>query len=126
MDLKHPEQIDKAFRSFLRARSLKLATLTLTLPQAFDAMARSGRSTVIFKWDMDVVRHVLPAGTWSFVCWDAAGYDAFKAAVEGTPAFATMRTKQPAETRISLERAASRPDMLRPPPDVRQMWWGVM
>jgi hypothetical protein len=124
MLLKDSSQVEKEFRSFLRARPLKLSSLTL--PIAFDAMAEfwtttrfsnvlteggdgiacyqdvtdHGRGTrleigfirllrlqsdcslppspvhrlrlrICYKWDMDVIKHLLPAGTWSFACWDS-------------------------------------------------------
>jgi len=140
----HAAQVEKAFRSFLRARASKLATLTL--PEAFDAMAAfwaagkdgagiaayqdvtdHGRGTrleigfdkivqsapdrtacrlrlrlrVCYKWDMDVIRHVLPAGVWSFTCWQAAEFDAFRQAVLDTAGFSFMHGKKPAEVNIT-------------------------
>lgn len=176
---KDSSQVEKEFRSFLRARSIKLSSLTL--PIAFDAMAEfwttnrfsnvlaedgdgiacyedvtdHGRGTrleiglvrllrfpsdsslapspvhrlrlrICYKWDMDVIKHVLPAGTWSFACWDAGELDAFKRAIFGTAGFSTMREKKPAEVNASFETVTSVPHLLKPELGARQMWWGVM
>lgn len=176
---KNSSQIEKEFRSFLRAKSLKLSSLTL--PIALDAMAEfwtttrfsnvldedgdgiacyedvtnHGRGTRIeiglvrllriasdgsstplpthrlrlrlcYKWDMDVIKHVLPAGTWSFACWDATELDAFKQAIFNTAGVSTMREKMPAEVNASFDSVTSVPHVLKPEPGVRQMWWGVM
>lgn len=179
MLLKDSSHVEKEFRSFLRAKSLKLSSVNL--PIAFDVMAEfwttnrfsnilaedgdgiacyeditdHGRGTrlevglvrllrlpsdfilapspvlrlrlrVCYKWDMDVVKHVLPAGTWSFVCWDERELNAFKQAIFSTAGFATMREKKPAEVNVSLQTVTSVPQQLRPEPGARQMWWGVM
>lgn len=179
MLLKDSSQIEKEFRSFLRAKSLKLSSLTL--PIAFDAMAEfwisneftdvlaedgdgiacyedvtdHGRGTrleigivrllrlpsdglfasspvyrlrlrVCYKWDMDVIKHVLPAGTWSYACWDARELNPFKQAIFDTAAFSTMREKKPAEVNALLDTVTSVPHQLKPQPGSRQMWWGVM
>lgn len=179
MPQKSPLQVEKELRSFLRSKSLKLASLTL--PQAVDAMVEfwtgnrdfevlspngdgiaayqdvtdHGRGTrleiglvrllrassessevpfpahrlrlrLCYKWDMDVIRDVLPAGTWSFACWDGRELDAFKQAIFDTPGFSTMREKEPAEVNISFGTVSSVPHVLKPEPATRQMWWGVM
>lgn len=179
MLLKDSSHVEKEFRSFLRAKSLKLSSLTL--PIAFDVMAEfwatngfsnvlaedgdgiacyedvtdHGRGTrleiglvrllrlpsdailapsqvhrlrlrVCFKWDADVVKHVLPAGTWSFACWDARELSAFKQAIFATAGFATMREKKPSEVSASFETVTSVPHQLTPEPGARQMWWGVV
>ena len=181
-------QVEKAFRTFLRARSLKLSSLTL--PIGFDAMAEfwttsrfsnvlvevgdgiacyedvtdHGRGTrleiglvrllrlppedietpvpahglrlsswpvhrlrlrVCYKWDVDVIKHVLPAGTWSFACWDFHQFGSFKQAVFNTAGFSTMAHKKPAETNVSFDIVSAVPNELKPVVDARQMWWGV-
>lgn len=176
---KDSSQVEKEFRSFLRARSLKLSSLTL--PIAFDAMAEfwtanrfsnvlaedgdgiacyqdltdHGRGTrleiglvrllrlppdgslaaspvhrlrlrICYKWDMDVIKHVLPAGTWSFACWDARELDAFRQVISNTAGFTTMREKKPAEVNASFETVTPLRHLLKPEPGARQMWWGVM
>lgn len=180
---KDPFQVEKEFRSFLRARSLKLSSLTL--PTAFDAMAEfwtisrfsnvltedrdgiacyedvtdHGRGTrleiglvrllrlpcegsevegsevpspvhrlrlrVCYKWDMDVIKHVLPAGTWSFACWDFQEFESFKQTVLSTAGFSAMRHKRPAEANVSFDVVSAVPSELKPAVDSRQMWWGV-
>lgn len=179
MFLKDSSQVEKEFRSFLRAKSLKLSSLNL--PLALDAMAEfwttnkfsnvlaedgdgiacyedvtdHGRGTrleiglvrllrlpsdtisapsqvhrlrlrVCYKWDMDVIKHVLPAGTWSFACWDAKELNVFKQAIFDTAGFSTMREKKPAEVNALLETVTSVPHQLKPEPGARQMWWGVI
>ena len=84
------------------------------------------RLRLCYKWDIDVIRPVLPAGTWSYACWDAGELDAFKQAIFDTPGFSTMREKKPAEVNVSFETVSSVPHMLTPEPAARQMWWGVM
>jgi hypothetical protein len=79
-----------------------------------------------YKWDMDVIKHVVPAGTWSFACWNERELDAFKQAIFNTAGFSTMREKKPAEVNALFETVASVPHVLKPEPGVRQMWWGVM
>jgi hypothetical protein len=44
---------------------------------------------------MAVIKNVLPAGTWSFACWDGIELDAFSQAVFNTSAFSAMREKSP-------------------------------
>lgn len=78
------------------------------------------------QWDMDVVKYVLPAGTWSFACWDPAELETFKRAVFDTPGFSAMRDKKPAEVNVWFETISSLPHMLNPEPETRQMWWGVL
>jgi hypothetical protein len=176
---KNALQVEQAFRSFLRLKSLKLTALTL--PQAFEAMAEfwvserdfdvlaqngdgiacyedvtnHGRGTrleiglvrllrvesdgaqvrwpvhrlrlrLCYKWDMDVIKYVLPAGTWSFACWDPVGLDTFKRSVFDTAGFSAMRDKKPAEVNVSFETISSLPHILKPEPEMRQMWWGVL
>ena len=178
MLLKDSSQVEKEFRSFLRARSLKLSSMTL--PIAFDAMAEfwtanrfcnvlaengdgiacyeditdHGRGTrleiglvrllrlpsegsealspvhrlrlrVCYKWDMDVIKHVLPAGTWSFACWDFLEFESFKQTVLNTASFSAMRHKMPAEANVSFDIVSAEPNKLKPPVEARQMWWGV-
>lgn len=172
-------QVEKEFRSFLRARSLKLSALTL--PTAFDAMAEfwttrrfsdipaedgdgiacyedvtdHGRGTrleigivrllrlpsegseapsqahrlrlrVCYKWDMDVIKHVLPGGTWSFACWHFQEFESFKQTVHSTAGFSTMRDKKPAEANVSFDTVSPVLSVLKPAGDARQMWWGVL
>ncbi|GGY41277.1 hypothetical protein GCM10007387_24020 [Pseudoduganella albidiflava] len=179
MLIKESSQVEKEFRSFLRAKSLKLSSLNL--PTAFDAMAEfwtatrfcnvlaedgdgiacyegvtdHGRGTrleiglvrllrlpfdpilapspvhrlrlrICYKWDMDVIKHVIPAGTWAFACWDANELSAFKQAIVNTAGFSTMRGKKPAEVTALLETVTSVSHQLKPEPGARQMWWGVM
>lgn len=171
-------QVEKEFRSFLRARSLKISSLTL--PIAFDSMAEfwttsrfsnvraedgdgiacyedvtdHGRGTrleiglvrllrltpeaaevpspvhrlrlrVCYKWDMDVIKHVLPAGTWSFACWDFQEFNSFKQTVLSTAGFSAMRHKRPVEANVSFDIVSAVPSELKPESDARQMWWGV-
>lgn len=181
-------QVEKQFRIFLRARSLKISSLTL--PIAFDAMAEfwattrfsnvlaedgdgiacyedvtdHGRGTrleiglvrllrlpsedveassplhgielrswpvhrlrlrVCYKWDMDVIKHVLPTGTWSFACWDCQEFESFKQAVLNTAGFSAMAHKKPAEANVSFDTVSAVPSELKPAVDARQMWWGV-
>jgi hypothetical protein len=171
-------QVEKEFRSFLRARSLKLSSLTL--PIAFDAMAEFWttnrfsnvlaedgdgiacyedvtdygrgmrleiglvrllrlpsdgseaplpvhrlRLRVCYKWDMDVIKHVLPAGTWSFACWDSQEFESFKQTVVSPAGFSAMRHKKPAEANVSFDIVSAVPGELKPSVDARQMWWGV-
>jgi hypothetical protein len=75
---------------------------------------------------MDVIKHVLPAGTWSFACWDAKELNVFKQAIFDTAGFSTMREKKPAEVNALLETVTSVPHQLKPEPGARQMWWGVI
>jgi hypothetical protein len=179
MLLKDSSQVEKEFRSFLRARPLKLSSLTL--PIAFDAMAEfwtttrfsnvlteggdgiacyqdvtdHGRGTrleigfirllrlqsdcslppspvhrlrlrICYKWDMDVIKHLLPAGTWSFACWDTRELDAFKQAIFDTVGFSRMREKKPAEVNTSFDTVTSVLHLPKPEPGAGQMWWGVM
>jgi hypothetical protein len=179
MLIKDSSQVEKEFRSFLRAKSLKLSSLDL--PIAFDVMAEfwaatkfsnvlaedgdgiacyedvtdHGRGTrleiglvrllrlpsdatltpspahrlrlrICYKWDMDVIKTVLPAGTWSFACWDAREFSAFKQAISETVGFSSMREKKPAEVSVLLDIVTSMPYQLKPEPGARQMWWGVM
>lgn len=84
------------------------------------------RLRICYKWDMNVIKNVLPAGTWSFACWDASELDAFKKAIFDTAGFSAMREKKPAEVNASFETVASVPNVLKPEPEARQMWWGVM
>lgn len=178
MLLMESSQVEKEFRLFLRARSLKLSSLTL--PIAFDAMAEFWTSNrypnvladdgdgiacyedvtdhgrgmrleigivrllrlpsedreapspahrlrlrVCYKWDMDVIKHVLPAGTWSFVCWDFQKFELFKQTVLSTVGFSAMRHKKPAEANVSFDIVSTVPSELKPVVDARQMWWGV-
>lgn len=178
MPQNNPLLVEKQFRAFLGARSLKLASLTL--PQAFDAMAAfwievrdfevlaengdgiacyqdvtdHGRGTrleigfvrilrvapedsglawpahrlklrVCFKWDRDVISKVLPAGSWSFACWNIGEFESFKRSLVDTAGFSVMREKTVAEANVLLDTIASQPRMLQPEAD-RQMWWGVM
>jgi len=173
-----PVNVEKAFRSFLRTKSLTLASLTL--PQAFDAMtefwgrhkdfdvlaqdgdgiacyediSNHGRGTrleigivrllrvasdrdlppwpahrlrlrLCYKWDADVVQHVLPAGTWAFACWETERFDAFRQSVFETRGFCTMRDKKPAEVNVSFDTISSQSHVLTPEVQARQMWWGV-
>ncbi|QKY03924.1 hypothetical protein G3257_17795 [Janthinobacterium lividum] len=83
------------------------------------------RLRLCYRWDMDVITKVLPAGTWSFACWDAAELNLFKQSVFDTPGFATMVGKKPAEVSVSFDTVSSLPHMLKPEPEARQMWWGV-
>ena len=141
-------QVEKAFRSHLRSRAIKLSSLDL--PQAFEAMRaywasgadagilvpdgdgiaacqevtdhRRGtrleigfdrllpiardqvavrlRLRVCYKWDREVIQHVLPGGMWSFTCWNAAAFDAFRTTVLNTAGYSTMQGKPPAEVNI--------------------------
>jgi hypothetical protein len=179
MPRRSPIHVEKEFRSYLRSKSLKLASLTLpeavetmaefwTSHRDFDVLAQNGdgiaayeevsdhgrgtrleiglvrllrassdssdvpwpahrlRLRLCFKWDMDVIKYVLPAGTWAFACWDTRELDAFKRAVFETPAFSTMREKKPAEVTVSFDTVSSVPHMLTPQPESRQLWWGVI
>jgi len=162
-------QVEKNFRTFLHAKSLKLSSLTL--PIAFDAMAefwttirfshvlaedgdgiacyedvtdhgpgtrleiglvrllrlpsedveassplhglglRSWpvhrlRLRICYKWGMDVIKHVLPAGTRSFACWDCQEFESFKQTVLNTAGFSAMAHNKPAEANISFDTKA--------------------
>lgn len=83
------------------------------------------RLWVCYRWDMDVVKYVLRAGTWSFTCWDAAQIDEWARSVQTTAGYRTMCDKTPAEVKVTLEAIASVPRVLKPDPGARQMWWGV-
>ena len=61
------------------------------------------RLRLCYKWDMDVVRDVLPAGTWSYACWHEGQFDSFQDAVLATPGYRTMAGKKPAEARIAMD-----------------------
>lgn len=83
------------------------------------------RLRVCYKWDMDVIKHVLPAGTWSFACWNSREFESFKQTVFNTTSFYTMRDKKPAEVNASFDIVSAVPSQLKPSAEARQMWWGV-
>jgi hypothetical protein len=141
VDAARPGQLGGLFLELSTPEGLKALKLTtLTLPQAFEAMAEfwvserdfdvlaqnrdglacyedvtnHGRGTrleiglvrllrvtsdsgqvrwpahrlrlrLCYKWDMDVIKYVLPAGTWCFACWDPVELDTFKRSVFDTP-----------------------------------------
>jgi hypothetical protein len=83
------------------------------------------RLRLCFKWDMDVIKHVLPTGSWSLQCWSPEESATLLEAVQRNGAYQTMAGKTPSEANIILEETSYLPSALRPEPDVKQMWWGV-
>jgi hypothetical protein len=77
-----------------------------------------------FKWDMDVIKFVLPEPTWSFDCWSAGELEQFRMAVENTVGYSMLKEKVPSEVNIVLEDASYRREKYKFEPDVKQMWWG--
>jgi hypothetical protein len=83
------------------------------------------RLRLCYKWDIDVIRDVLPRGTWSIACWAHADLEAFQQSVREKAAFAAMYSKTPSEVNMTLEEARCPSTDFRPTPESRQMWWGV-
>jgi hypothetical protein len=112
-----------------RGTRLEIGLVRLLRLRSLDCETRSPvhrlRLRVCYKWDMDVIKHVLPAGTWSFACWDFQEYESFKQTVLDTTGFSTMRDKKPAEVNATFDIVSAVPDKLRPSAQARQMWWGV-
>lgn len=84
------------------------------------------RLRVCYKWDIDVIKHVLPAGTWSYACWDTKEFESFKHTVLSTAGFSAMRHKTPAEVTVLFDTISAMPSQMKPAVDARQMWWGVL
>lgn len=83
------------------------------------------RLRLCYKWDMDVIKLVLPAQTWSMSCWSIDELEPFRESVLRTTGYTVMKDKKPAETNISLEETTYRRNQYRSTPEVKQMWWGV-
>jgi hypothetical protein len=84
------------------------------------------RLRLCYRWDMDVITHVLPAGTWSFACWDFRDFESFKRSVCSTAGYSAMQDKKPAEANASFDTVSAVADDLVPAAGTRQMWWGVI
>lgn len=89
-------------------------------------LAHRLRLRLCYRWDMDVITHVLPAGTWSFACWDFREFESFKRSVRSTAGYAAMQDKKPAEANASFDTVSAVADDLMPAFGTRQMWWGVI
>lgn len=83
------------------------------------------RLRLCYKWDMDVIRDVLPHGTWSLACWARADVVAFKQAISEMAGVKAMYDKAPSEVNVTFEDAICPLTNVRPSPGSRQMWWGV-
>ncbi|UWE15252.1 hypothetical protein [Herbaspirillum huttiense] len=84
------------------------------------------RLRLCYKWDMDIIRDVLPHGTWSIACWSVDELLRFKQEVQDNAVFQAMCTKVPTEVNITLEDAIYPETNHRPNSDQRQSWWGVV
>jgi hypothetical protein len=103
-------------------RLLRLPSSDSKLPSSVHRL----RLRLCYRWDMDVITHVLPAGTWSFACWDFSEFETFKRSVLNTAGFPAMQDKKPAEVNALFDTVSVVQNELKPAAEARQMWWGVL
>lgn len=103
-------------------RLLRLASNESDVPSPVHRL----RLRLCYRWDMDVITNVLPAGTWSFACWDFRAFASFKQSVCSTAGYSAMQDKKPAEVNASFDTVSAVADDLMPAVETRQMWWGVI
>jgi hypothetical protein len=83
------------------------------------------RLSLHFKCDIDVVRSVLPNGTWSLYCWSTSEVEGLLDAVRRTSGYRTMEDKIASEVKLKLEKTTYKLSALNPSADTKQNWWGV-
>ena len=104
---------------------IRLLRLPLGAEEGHIGRAVRLRLRLCYKWDMDVIRDVLPHGTWSLACWAHKDVAAFKQVIREKAAFLAMFEKLPSEVRVTLEDAVYPLVEYRPGIESRQMWWGI-
>ncbi|MTV55712.1 hypothetical protein [Pseudoduganella buxea] len=113
-----------------RGTRLEIGLVRLLRPSSSDSKLSSPvnrlRLRLCYRWDMDVIAHVLPAGTWAFACWDFPEFETFKRSVLNTAGFSAMQDKKSAEVNALFDMVSAVQNELKPAAEARQMWWGVL